>query len=91
MTTTVHRGWLVAALVLAVGLLVASVAMVATHAGQAFPGDASRWGTTQSRVADRPGPGMWGGTGMMGGARWSDDRADRREDCLDLMRGRDGR
>lgn len=87
MSTSARRGWLIGALVLAVGLLIVSVAAVAAGAGWVGMGDAGwRSGTTSHTWhSDRVGP------GMMGGYDRSDERSTLREDCLDLMRGQEDR
>lgn len=93
MSATASRGWLVTGLVLALTLLLASVAMVATAAGHWAPADAGqRWGTSQTWPDHRGGPRMMdGGPRMMDEDDWPGGRAGVPDDCLDLMRGREGR
>lgn len=88
MTRAATRGWLLAALVLAVALLVTSVTLFATSVTGTAGGDPR--GPMSSRAS----------TWMMGGpdqddADWDDGgpagRPGRPADCLDLMRGREGR
>ncbi|HEY3438881.1 MAG TPA: hypothetical protein VGK35_14445 [Actinotalea sp.] len=98
MTATVRRGWLVAALVVALILLLGSVALVATNQAQRLDREAS----SRSEIVPRWGPGEPGRPGMMGrddrnrgpGMMGRDDRstgrADGSRDCLDIMRGQEG-
>lgn len=94
MTTTVRRvgrGWLVAALVVAVAVLLGSVLAVAAWSGAFRQGAAdtaragSDAGITQFWHGHRTGP------GMMGENRRSETPDERRSDCLELMdRGEGG-
>ncbi|HWS58950.1 MAG TPA: hypothetical protein VN257_10450 [Actinotalea sp.] len=82
MTPAANRGWLIAALVLAVALLVGSIAVAVAHGGPwGSAQDGPRWGSGQMwRGDDR------GGRGMMEGPGWSEGRSEAREDCLEVMR-----
>lgn len=81
--TRAARGWHLAALVLAVALLVTSLAVAVPAMGRSHWGSAQGW---------RSGP---VGNSMMGRADWDRDRltgrVDPGEGCLDMMRGREGR
>lgn len=83
--TTVGRGWLIAALAVAVAVLLGSVLAVVAWGGalgQVTPTrSGSDSGVTQFRGGDGNGP------GMMGGNWRAESRAERRADCLELRRG----
>lgn len=83
MTRAASRGWLLAALVLAVALLVTSIAIAVPAMGRSDRGAPQGW--HDGRTSDS----------MMGRADWDSSgvrgRADQGEDCLDMMRGREDR
>jgi len=81
MTTTARRGWLIAALSVAVAVLLGSVLAVVAWSGS----------SDQAATRSRPESGMsqfWRGAGtgpgMMGEDSRRESRAERRADCLEL-------
>ena len=85
MRAAVARGWLVAGLVLAISLLVGSMAAVATHVGPRSAREGPpRWHSAPMWSHDGPGR-----PGMMDGDGWS-TRRDAPRDRLGHMRGREG-